>query len=252
MEFVDTHCHIHSVDYKIDPDTAINNAHKANVNKLICVGTDENDSQLAVDFVQNRHSIWASIGLHPHDAKHGQPAYDELSGLVSKPKVIAIGECGLDYYYNNSPKNNQIESLHFQMQLAQANNLPMIFHVREAFDDFWPIFDQYRGLRGVVHSFTANSKVLEQILSRDLYVGLNGIMTFSKDQHQLSVAKKVPLTKLLLETDAPYLTPIPLRGTINESKNIVLMAEFLANLRSEDVGVLATQTTLNANQLFGI
>ena len=168
------------------------------------------------------------------------------------PKVIAIGECGLDYYYNNSPKNNQIESLHFQMQLAQANNLPMIFHVREAFDNFWPIFDQYRGLRGVVHSFTANSKVLEQILSRDLYVGLNGIMTFSKDQHQLNAAKNVPLTKLLLETDAPYLTPTPLRGTINESKNIVLIAEFLANLRSEDVGVLATQTTLNANQLFGI
>ena len=252
MQFIDTHCHIHSTDYNLDIATVLNNNQIAGLTKLICVGTDENDSLLAVEFAGSHENARASIGLHPHDAKLGQEAFDKLGSLVKRPKIVAIGECGLDYFYNHSAKQDQEKALRFQMELALANNLPMIFHVRDAFDDFWPIYDSYPSIRGVIHSFTATNKELDEILARGLYVGLNGITTFSKNPEQLSAAKAVPLDKLILETDAPYLTPVPLRGTINEPKNVVLTAEFLSSLRGEKLEQLADATTENAQQLFNL
>lgn len=252
MEFIDTHCHIHSADYPMNSDEVIDKAIESGVNKLICVGTDENDSEVAVLFAQKHQNIWASVGLHPHDAKLGQSAYGKLESLVRQPKVIAIGECGLDYYYNNSAKSDQEAALRFQIELALAHNLPLIFHIRDAFEQFWPIFDDYQGVKGVVHSFTATTKELEQALDRGLYISLNGIMTFSKNEEQLLAAKQVPLDRLMLETDSPYLTPVPFRGKINEPKNVVVTAEFLAGLRNESVNDLAQATTQNAESLFGI
>jgi TatD DNase family protein len=252
MQFVDTHCHIHEDSYAFDADETISRARDAGVEKLILVGTSADDSAETVAFAQNRKNVWASIGLHPHDAKFGKEAFDGLAALVAKPKVIAVGECGLDYFYNNSSKSDQIAALEFQMQLAQEHDLPMIFHVRDAFEDFWPIFDRFEGLRGVVHSFTATNTELKQVLSRGLYVGLNGIMTFTKDQEQLEAAKAIPLSNLLLETDAPFLTPVPVRGTVNEPKNVVLTAEFLSALRGESLSKIAEATSQNAQKLFGI
>src|SRR5690606_9318752 len=133
---------------------------------------------------------------------------------------------------------------------AAEHDLPLIFHVREAFKDFWSIFDDFRGLRGVVHSFTSDKRDLEQILSRGLYVGLNGIMTFTKRTEQLEAAKSVPLDKLVLETDAPFLTPTPFRGKICEPKHVRTVGEFLADLRGEKLEDLAAATTANARKLF--
>jgi TatD DNase family protein len=130
--------------------------------------------------------------------------------------------------------------------------LPFIFHIRDAWETFWPIFDSYKGLRGVVHSFSAHEEQLEQILGRGLYVGLNGIMTFTKDAQQLAAAKKVPLDKLLLETDAPFLTPKPYRGQRCEPKHVRNVAEFLAELRGETLEELAAATTKNAVGLFNL
>ena len=242
MQLVDTHCHIHeilgwddtdrqeqSVTNKwhkggvTDAEAVIAEAAEAGVTRLICVGCTVEDSRLAVDFVQERPGTWASIGIHPHEASRyaGNAAQLEaFATLAARPKVVAVGECGLDYYYTHSPKDVQKEILHFQLQLAAKHNLPMIFHVRDAFDDFWPVFDQYKNVRGVVHSFSATAKELEQIVARGLYVGLNGIMTFTKDGNQLEAAKKVPLERLLLETDAPFLTPKPYRGTICMPKQV--------------------------------
>jgi TatD DNase family protein len=252
MQFIDTHCHIHEDSYAFDADETIARARAAGVEKLIVVGTSTNDSADTVAFAQKRENVWASIGLHPHDAKLGQDAFEGLARLADLPKIVAIGECGLDYFYNHSPKNEQIAALEFQMQLAKDHNLPMIFHVRDAFEDFWPIFDRFEGLLGVVHSFTATNAELGQILSRGLYVGLNGIMTFTKDEKQLAAAKAIPLDKLLLETDAPFLTPVPVRGTVNEPKNVVLTAEFLSSLRGESLSEIARATSQNAQNLFGI
>jgi TatD DNase family protein len=252
MKFIDTHCHIHDSEYKLDVSDVISNASEFGVTKMICVGTDEQTSAQAVEFVKNKENIWASVGLHPHDARLGVEAIEEIQRLAKLPKVVAIGECGLDYFYNHSTKEDQATALHQQIEIALGANLPMIFHIRDAFDDFWPIFDSYKGIKGVVHSFTATTKELEQALSRGLYIGLNGIMTFTKDQSQLQAAKTVPLDSLLLETDAPFLTPVPFRGKINEPKNVVLTAEFLSELRKEDLGELADATTKNAEKLFGI
>lgn len=250
MEFIDTHCHIHAADFTLDAEETIRGAKAQGVNRLICVGTDEVDSGLAVAFANMHDGVWASIGLHPHDAKLGTEAFNALTSLAEKSKIVAVGECGLDYYYNHSAKEDQEKALRFQIELALTHKLPMIFHVRDAFDDFWPIFDSYEGVRGVIHSFTATSKELDEALERGLYIGLNGIMTFSKNEEQLVAAKAVPLERLLLETDAPFLTPVPLRGKVNEPKNVVLTAEFLSKIRGESLEQIALASTNNAKELF--
>lgn len=270
MEFFDTHCHIHSAKYglanddstrarwieggKPDPSDIVNEATTSGVTRLLCVGTTLDDSQLAVDFVQTQPKCWASIGIHPHEAKdyvNNSNKLQKFSNLGLKPKVVAIGECGLDYYYNHSSKEDQIQILRFQMELALEYNLPMIFHIRDAFADFWPIFDEHKGIRGVVHSFSSDEHDLEQILARGLYVGINGIVTFTKKPEQLLAAKAIPLHSLLLETDAPYLTPAPHRGTICEPKHVCVTAKFLAELRDQSLATIAKATTQNARNLFG-
>ncbi|CAN5632007.1 hypothetical protein BH23PAT1_BH23PAT1_1920 [soil metagenome] len=175
-----------------------------------------------------------------------------MERLASLSKVVAIGECGLDYYYQHSPKKEQENIFRFQIELALKAGLPLIFHVRAAFADFWRILDEYKGVRGVVHSFSATTDEVEQIVSRGLYAGLNGIMTFTKDSRQLEAAKVIPLDSLLLETDAPFLTPVPFRGTICEPKHVVLIAEFLAGLLKVPVSEIAARTTANAIKLFNI
>jgi TatD DNase family protein len=271
MDLVDTHCHIQSIGLKtgerstreawakapeLTADDVVQNAQEHGVTRLICVGCELEDSQLAVEFVQNRPNCWASIGLHPHEAQHyagNKAKLDEFANLVKQPKVVAIGECGLDFYYNHSPKAAQLEVLKFQIELAIQHQLPLIFHVREAFDDFWPIFDQYEGkIRGVLHSFTDSKANMEKATKNGLYIGVNGIATFAKDPQQLEVYRSIPLASLLLETDAPFLTPTPYRGSINEPKRVGTVADFLADLRGETRESLATATTTNARSLFGI
>lgn len=271
ISLTDTHCHIHEAWRSVNgadstaklwdkagrPDAGeiVNSALEAGVERMICVGTTLPDSQMGIEFVKDRPHVWASIGIHPHEAKDIANFPDKLkkfAELASQPKVVAVGECGLDYYYNHSPKEDQEKVLRFQIELALQNNLPMIFHVRDAFEDFWPIFDSYQGVRGVIHSFSAGEEELGQIIERGLYVGLNGIMTFTKSEPQLQAARTVPLSQLLLETDAPFLTPAPLRGTICEPKHVRVTAEFLASLRGESLEALAEATTGNATNLFGL
>lgn len=254
MQFVDTHCHIHFADYGLEPETVIEEAVQMGVSKMLCVGCTLEDSKIGIEFANKHANVWASVGIHPHEAKKYAKKHDKLDefeSIVRSSKVVAIGEAGLDYYYKHSPKAEQIELLHFQMSLAKKYNLPMIFHVREAFNDFWPIYDEYK-VQGVIHSFTSTKKELEEALARKLYIGLNGIMTFTKDEKQLEAAKQVPLSKLLLETDAPFLTPTPYRGIICQPKHVVTTAEYLAKLRNESLEQVAEATTKNAEALFRI
>ena len=270
-ELFDTHCHIHEAWRSVngadataklwdkagrpDADDIIARAVDAKVTRMICVGTTLPDSKLAIEFVADREHTWASIGLHPHEAKAyagNKKLLAEFAALVGKPKVVAVGECGLDYFYNHSPKAAQEEMLRFQIELALEHDLPMIFHVREAFKDFWPIFDSYKGIRGVIHSFSATEIELEQILQRGLFVGLNGIMTFTRNTEQLAAAKIVPANRLLFETDAPFLTPYPYRGSICEPKHVRATCEFLAGLRGVTPKELTQQTTANARNLFSL
>lgn len=250
MSFTDTHCHIHEESY-VDSERALEDAHKQGIKRLICVGTDEKTSAEAVAFAASHDNVWASVGLHPHDAKSGIEAVQELEHLIKtapKGKIVAVGECGLDYFYDNSPREKQIEMLHAQLKLAKKYDLPVIFHVRDAFDDFWPIFEQYEGLRGVLHSFTDNSLNLEKAVIHRLYVGVNGISTFARDKQE--IYRGIPLDNLLLETDAPFLTPVPHRGTLNEPAFITHIAHHIANLQSINLEELSRATERNATKLF--
>lgn len=259
--FTDTHCHIHESKYE-NPEAALERAKQAGVERLICVGTDERTSKEAVEFAATHDNVWASIGLHPHDATNGAHAIKDLEKLLEDgplaasyaPKIVAIGECGLDYFYDNSPRDKQLEMLGAQLELAKKHDLPVVFHVREAFDDFWPIFDSFesagRRMRGVLHSFTDNMSNLDKALSRGLYIGVNGIATFARDKQD--VYARIPLENLLLETDAPFLTPTPLRGNVNEPAFITHVAHHIANLQSINLKELSRATERNATNIFSL
>lgn len=246
---VDTHCHIHE-PYELGADEAIARAAEAQVTRLICVGTNEESSRQAIAFSEAHEGAVASIGVHPHDAKDG---YEEIAALAgTSPEIIAVGEIGLDYFYTNSPRELQIEALHAQLEVASKHNLPVIFHVREAFDDFWPIFDAHPGLRGVLHSFTDSKENLDEALKRGLYVGVNGISTFTKDEAQKAMFDAIPLGAMLLETDAPFLTPNPFRGKVNEPAYVRVIAQYHADRRDISIEEIADATTSNARALFAL
>ncbi len=247
--FVDTHCHIHESDYTLDPNEVIEAAQEKGVTKLICVGTSEVSSKQAIEFAATREGVFASVGVHPHDTKDG---YEKIKSLADSKKVVAVGEIGLDYFYTNSPREVQIQALKDQIEVALAHDLPIIFHVREAFDDFWPIFDSYSSIRGELHSFTDTKENLTKALERGLYIGVNGISTFTKDEAQQAMFDAIPLDKLLLETDAPFLTPAPLRGKINQPAYVRNVAEYHAKRRGISEAEIAQATTTNAHALFAL
>ena len=245
---IDTHCHIHEADYPIDIDEVLTRARAADVQKMICVGTSEESSRRAVEFADGKENIFAAIGVHPHDTKDG---WEAIMAHVDK-KPVAVGEIGLDYYYNHSPRAVQIKALEGQIDLALRHNLPIIFHVRDAFDDFWPILDNFQGIRGELHSFTDTKQHLEEALKRNLYIGINGISTFTKSDPQKSMFASIPLDKLLLETDAPFLTPIPFRGKVNEPGFVKAVAEHQALVRGLSLEQIATSTSANAAALYAL
>ena len=247
---VDTHCHIHDANYPLDIGDVLKRAHRAGVNQMVCVGTSEQSSQRALDFAKNHEHLYAAIGVHPHDTKEGYAAIGQLLAAAEKP--VAIGEIGLDYFYTHSPRELQIKALETQLDLARQYDLPVIFHVREAFDDFWPIFDNFPGLRGVLHSFTDTQLNVNQAFARNLLIGVNGISTFTKDEAQRAMFADLPLDRVLLETDAPFLTPAPYRGTVNEPAFVRNVAEFHAHIRNVDLDTVAEATSANARALFAL
>lgn len=253
MRLIDSHCHIH--DSHFFPDTREEvyvRAAQSGIG-MIVVGTDEKSSIETVDFSSNHDGVWATVGVHPHEAKNG---YSKIEGLVKSArgerasKLVGVGEIGLDYYYMHSSREEQIKVLETQIQLALDSNLPISFHIRDSFDDFWPIFDNFHGIRGVMHSFTDNQLNLEKGFERGLFVGVNGISTFTRDKAQAELYKNIPLERMLLETDAPFLTPTPFRGTMNEPKYIERVAEYMAEVRGISPIDVAAATLANTIKLF--
>ena len=269
MTIFDSHCHIHDPEFaeKYDKpvEQIIAEAKQCGVERYICVGTSLASSKLAVDFADSHAGAYASLALHPHEVAENttQQLATDFLGLKKvaasgNSRIVAIGECGLDYYYHQDTEVQEAQQRLFRqhIDLALAHGLPMIFHIRQAFEDFFAIIDAYQSrgarIRGVVHSFTAHQKELDGCLARGFYIGLNGIMTFTRDEHQLEAARSVPLHKLVLETDAPFLTPKPFRGKMCELKHIVETATFLSQLRGESLASIAEHTTHNAALLFGL
>lgn len=266
---IDTHCHLHDREFfsEAQAEEVLRRAHEKGVEKIICIGTNHEDSLAARDFAEQHENVYWTYGIHPESAGREKSPFSERSlapvvtGLgrsVFGPspnmllersfssRLIAIGEVGLDYHYDGYDRTAQIKLFEEMLQLAIDNNLPLSFHVREAFDDFFPVVANFSKVRGVVHSFSDNKKNLKRILAEtDFYVGVNGMATYS-------TLPTPPLERILLETDAPFLTPKPFRGIINEPAYIPAIAEWLSGKLGVDYQTIERETTKNAKQLFHI
>lgn len=249
---VDTHCHIHDPQYDFDIDEILANAQKAGIGQMITVGTDVEDSRAAVEFAEEHDNVYALIGIHPGIA--GPNNAVELEGIIkAKPtSLVGLGDIGLDYHYKPFDREKQIKLLESQLELAVKYDLPVSFHIREAFEDFWPIFDTFNGLRGTMHSYTDNLANMTAGISRGLYVSVNGIVSFNKDFLLDQVFRTVPIDMVLLETDAPYLSPKPHRGKMNQPAYVADIAKCLAEKRNINIDKIADITTNNAKKLFNL
>jgi len=267
---VDTHCHLNFEYFQDKLDEVIGRAKRAGVEKIIVPGSDLQNSRLAVEIAQKYEGIFATVGVHPHhcykfDNFQFSIFKEKLLKLGRQDKVVAIGETGLDYYeYKVSKypdnkitpeiKNRQKKLFKTHLQLARELDLPLIIHNREAHKDMLAQITNYKlqmtNLKGVFHCYTGDQKFLEKILDMGFYAGIDGNVTYSKTV--LKNAKKIPLNRLLLETDSPFLTPKPFRGRKNEPKNVKIIAQYLDNKLNIPFKKIACQTSQNAKKLFKI
>lgn len=250
---IDTHCHVHEADYPIEAKEVRDKSLDKGVDTIICVGTSVRSSREAVAYALANSHAYSSVGIHPHDSFESTAGLGWiLKEMQPQHKVVAIGETGLDYFYENSPRKMQIKRFEEQLQLARDYNLPVIFHVRDAFDDFWPVVDNFSGVRGVLHSFTDTMKNAEVGLGRGFMVGMNGISVFTKEAAQQEMYDQLPLDSIVFETDAPFLTPPPNRGKVNMPSMIYDIASYHAERRGLSVEEISHASTSNAQKLFGV
>ena len=253
--FVDTHAHLHDKAFEADRDAAIARMRAAGVTTAITVGCDLGDTQRAFAIAE-QYDLFASAGIHPHEAKDAPPDIAAaFEPYLQNARIVAIGETGLDYYYDHSPRDVQQRVLRAQIAIARAANLPLIFHHRDAFEDFAAILrDEWRpGMRGAVHCFTGDTAQAKTFVEEvGLYLGIGGIVTFGTAGAIRDAVVATGIDRLLLETDCPYLAPVPHRGKRNEPAYVVDTAEVLAQLLELPLEDIASKTTANAKTLFEI
>ena len=256
---IDTHAHLDDARYEADRDAMIARARQAGVETMITIGCDLATSRSAVGLADHFPFVYASIGVHPHEVKHIEAGwYDELRRLARHKKVVAYGEIGLDYHYNHSSPEEQRYRFREQIQLAREFKLPIIIHTREAQDDTVRILREERAseIGGVFHCFSGDAWLAKDALDLGFYLSFSGILTFQSATMLREIAKTVPVDRLLIETDCPYLTPIPHRGKRNEPAYVKYVAELLATIKSNDtvltVEDMARITSENARRLFKI
>lgn len=251
MEFIDTHCHIYYDKYQDDIDNVINRAKDNNVNQIICVGVDLESSEKSLFLSEQYESVFATAGYHPHESKFAVHDYlNKLSELLKHPKVIAIGEIGLDYHYEHSDKKTQIKVFTEQLELAKDMGIPVVIHNRESDNDLYDNIKESKISKGVIHCYSSDVKYANKIFDLGLFVSFTGILTFSKSLQE--VVKELPIERMMIETDSPYLTPIPFRGKRNEPHMVNLIAEKIAEIKGISIEEVARTTTKTAKKLFGI
>ncbi|MDP7095002.1 MAG: TatD family hydrolase [Candidatus Marinimicrobia bacterium] len=252
MELIDTHCHLFYDDLKNDLDIVLNRANELGVNRFICVGTNMEDSRECLGLAETYENIYASVGVHPHDAKDAPEDYlDQIADLITFPKMIALGEIGLDYFRNISEPDIQQNVFREQLALAQRLQKPVIFHNRDADADVLKILSEFPDVTGVAHCFSSDLKTAKTFIDLGFYISFSGNLTY-KNSHLPDVAKELPLEKLLVETDSPYLSPVPYRGKPNEPGRTRFVAEKLAEIHGVTLQIIAEKTTTNAESLFSL
>ena len=253
--WVDTHCHLNLDAFEEDLDQVLFNARQAGVERVLIPGIDLETSERAKALAAKETGLTFACGVHPNtDAVVDDETLRALEGLARDPRCAAVGEIGLDNYWNDCPPERQRENLLRQLDLAERLQLPIILHCRDAFADLFPIVQQWirraPGNRGVFHAFDGSAEEARRITDAGFFVGLGGAITFKNKPIRREMARTVPLEKVVLETDAPYLTPVPYRGKRNQPAHVPLVGAFLADLRGLSVEDVMTQTSANAFELF--
>jgi TatD DNase family protein len=252
---IDSHAHVHDKTFDADRDAVMARAREAGVEMLITVGCDLADSKRAIEAAQ-RYGIAASVGIHPHEAKDApEDVATAFAPLLKERGVVAIGETGLDFYYDHSPHEVQERVLRAQIRIARERDLPLIFHVRDAHERFVEVLREefVAGMRGVVHCFTGNVDEARIYVDEfNLFLGIGGVLTFKTAEALRDAVKSVGLEPLLLETDCPYLAPIPMRGKRNEPAFMTHTLERIAQTLGIDRATVIASTTQTANSLFVI
>ena len=258
--FIDSHAHVDGTEFDADRDEVLQRAHDAGVAVILNVGTGDPHSGVfdrAAEFGEKHKSIYTAIGVHPHDAsKYNQAAEETIRTLLtSRERMVAWGEIGLDFHYDNSPRDLQVEAFRKQLRAARETDLPVIIHTREAEEETIRILrDEYADAprKGVFHCFTGSSSLAEHAIELGFFVSFSGILTFKKASDLRATAKRVPLDRLLIETDCPYLAPIPYRGKRNEPAYVVEVAKCLAVLHQLSIEEISRATTRNFSELFQV
>ena len=251
MKLIDTHSHIYYDKYKNDLPKVIYNANNNNVSKIICVGVDIETSKKSIKIAEKYDMVYATAGYHPHESKETEINYlEQLKKILSHNKVVAVGEMGLDYFYKISDSKIQRKIFREQLELARELNMPAIIHNRDSDDDLLNDIKSSKITKGVIHCFASNLEFANKILDLGLHISFTGMITFVKELQ--NVVKQIPLHKIMLETDAPYLAPIPHRGKRNEPYMVNFIAQEIAKIKGLDLEEVAKATTKTARDFFGI
>ncbi|MCK5122715.1 MAG: TatD family hydrolase [Candidatus Pacebacteria bacterium] len=259
---IDSHAHTDFKEFDDDREEVIKRFFEGGGEKIINVGCDLKSSVRSYELAKNNENIFASAGIHPHDADTvDKNSLRKIEELVQHYKVIAVGEIGLDYFRNLSPQEKQIEAFRLQLELADNHKMPLIIHCRDAYNDLIDILKSYQtnSWRGVIHCFGGSQKIAEEFLELGFYIGFTGTITYYKDKSKLGnepeiyrVIKNMPLNKILIETDCPYLAPVPERGKRNEPLFVRYVAEKVAHIRNVDFKEIEKATSENAIRLFNL
>ena len=245
IEWFDNHCHLPE-----NPEEEILRARKELVVGFVNVGTDLETSRMAKEKAKIFSDVWSTAGVHPHEARKG---IEGIKDLLKDSNVVAVGEAGLDYHYDHSPREDQNRVFAEHIEMAHTFNLPLVIHTREAWEETFKILDSEGVPESTVfHCFTGGKDEAKECLKRGAYLSFSGIITFKKSELLREAASECPLDRAMIETDSPYLTPVPFRGKKNEPANVVLVGKELANLQDKPLEEIATATTQNALDFYGL
>jgi len=249
---VDTHAHLQWASFDKDREDVISRARKVDVKYIINIGFDLDGSRETIELAEKHKGLYATVGIHPHNASQlNENILDKLRKLSENPKVVAIGETGLDYYRNLSPKEAQKKAFEAQLFLAQELRLPVVIHDREAHADTFEMLSKFKGkIKGIMHCFSGSREMAEQCIKSDFYISFAGPVTFPSSYKLHETAKGIDLNKILLETDSPWLAPQEMRGKRNEPAFVLFTAKKIAKLKGISIDELAEATTENAKEIF--
>jgi TatD DNase family protein len=252
--FIDSHAHYDDDWFNEDRDVLIDTLHKNGVDKIVNIGSSVASSKTSLALAEKYDFIWAAVGVHPEDCVGmTERDLDEIKNLCAHKKVVAIGEIGLDYHYADvSPKENQQKWFEKQLDLAHSLDLPIVVHAREATQDTFDMIKESKVRKGVIHAFSGSAEIALEYIKMGFYIGVGGVVTFKNGKSLVRTVENIPLESIVIETDCPYLAPVPNRGKRNDSSNLLYTAQKIAELKNTTLEEVARVTSINAEKLYGI